>query len=63
MSLNKKVELCAGPMTLKEINNEIKYYLLSKNPKSLVVEIEKKSSQEYQTKYQTTIYMVGRNFK
>lgn len=60
IDLEKLVDVCAGPMDMVTLENEIGHYLLRK-PEKLVITIDKIKGKE--NRYYTTIYMTEKDFK
>ncbi len=51
-------DVCGGPMTLKEVNEEIFFYMYHKSPKRLIVDIQRKENG-----YHATLWMSIKDFK
>jgi hypothetical protein len=56
--LEKLVDVCVGKMTLKEINNELLYYM-RKSPELLIITIE---GSEIDGRYYSTVYLTPKDF-
>lgn len=55
--MKNMVDVCAGKMTIREVQREIYHYML-KSPKRLIVDIKRKMGGYY-----TTLYITEKDFK
>ena len=58
--LEKMVDVCAGKITIKELNGEIINYMF-KSPQLIVITIERKPTRE--EGYYSTIYLTKEDFE
>jgi hypothetical protein len=56
---SKLTDVVTGPMTLKELDREIYYWVGTKSPEYVVILIEKRPELQ---KYHTTVYMKKEDF-
>jgi hypothetical protein len=57
---DRLVDICAGPMKLEEVSNELKRTMLAKSPEYLVILIEKRRDLQ---KYYSTLYITKSDFE
>ena len=58
----KMVDVCGGKMTLREVCNEIFFYIYHKSPKRLIIDIQLKEGGE-NPGYRTTLWISKKDFK
>ena len=59
INLKNMVDICGGKMTLEDVGKEIKRYMITKSPKRMVVDIQRREG----IGYYTLIYIPTKDFK